>query len=118
MTLDEVFDDLVVIVSEVGAQVDVPREAATFFTAIAAGFDTREDFLRYAKEHARTWFVSIAGPPDWLQESEWAFDDGKPMVFVGHLDVPASAGYMHDDARFFLFWNPENGTTKSVIQTS
>ena len=40
------------------------------------------------------------------------------MVFVGALDRGPEVSGLHDDARFFVFWDPESGVTETVIQVS
>jgi hypothetical protein len=38
------------------------------------------------------------------------------MVFVGSIDAPP--GTFHDEARFYVFWSPEVGTTECVMPTA
>ena len=119
MILDDVYADLIRLVSEIGAQVDVPVESECFFGDWASSFNgTHEEFLRYVKDNLSEWFKCVGSPPEWIQAPEWQFSQGKPMVFVGQVSVSAGTGYFHDEARFYLFWNPENGETKSVIQVA
>ena len=56
--------------------------------------------------------------PEWIQEAEWQFADGKPMVFVGQIDVPHAKGVFHDDASFFIFWSPDTGEVRGTIQVA
>ena len=118
MTLDEVYDDLVSIVSEVGAQVDVPREAEAFFTAVVERCATKEDCLEHVRDNLRTWFRAVHSYPVWIQEAEWQFAQGRPMIFVGQVDVPAAKGLLHDDSSFFVFWDPEGGEIRTVSQVA
>lgn len=119
MSLDEVYEQLIPIVSDAGAQVDVPIESERFFSDMAERHTgTAEEFLSYVKENVGGWFKAIGEGPDWLQEAEWQFSDGRPMIFVGQLDIPANAGYFHDDARVFVFWSQTGGETESVMQVA
>jgi hypothetical protein len=118
MTVDEIYEDLMKIVTPFGADVDFPLEAELFLAAAVDPFTDKGECLQFVQEHASDWFRSIADPPDWLQEAEWQFDAGRPMTFVGQLPIPVSTGYLHDDAALFVFWNPENGFTKTVIQVA
>lgn len=119
MTLDEVYERLLPLVSEAHAQVDVPIESEQFFSDMAENYaGTPEEFLAYVRENLGVWFKAVGERPDWIQEAEWQFSGGGPMVFVGQLDVPADAGYFHDDARVFVFWDPATGETKSIIQVA
>jgi len=119
MTLDDVYADLTRIVSEVGAQVDVPIEREVFFSQMLEGFaDHREQFLDYVTKNVQEWFRVVEHGPRWLQEGEWQFSGGRPMVFVGQIDIPAARQFFHDDAAFFVFWNPETGETKTLVQVA
>jgi hypothetical protein len=119
MTLDEVFEDLILIVSEVGAQVYVPAESERFFTEMVEQFDgSRQDLLDHVSSSVGTWFKCFRTRPEWIQEAEWQFHDGRPMMFVGQISVPAGRSGFHDDAAFYLFYDPETGVTKNVIQVA
>lgn len=119
MKLDDVFEELLGIVSNAGAQVDVPIESEQFFETLIEGFQGSEaEFLSYARENVGRWFNSVpAGGPNWMQEAEWQFHNGKPMTFVGEVSIPKAAGLFHDDASVFVFLS-EDGVTKSVIQVA
>lgn len=119
MTFEDIRHDLLLIVSEAGARPDVPTESRRFFTSIVERFgDDREACLDYVRANLTSWFRCVGREPDWIQEPHWQFDENKPMVFVGQVDVHHSLGWFHDEARFFVFWNPENGETRTVIQVS
>jgi hypothetical protein len=116
MSFEEMIPDLFEVVPRSGARPDVPREAEEFFTQLVARFTDREACRRYIEEHLLEWFRCLRDQPAWIQEPDWPWEGGKPMVFVGSLDPPA--GTFHDDARFFVFWSPEIGTTRCVIQVA
>ena len=119
VTLDDVYEDLIALVSEVGAQADVPAEAEAFFSELVAAFPgEREEFVQHARKNLRDWFRAVNAYPVWVQEAEWPFSNGRPMVFVGQIDVPAGKGLFHDDAAFYVFWDPETGDTREVIQVA
>jgi hypothetical protein len=40
------------------------------------------------------------------------------MVFVGQVAVPQPTGYFHDDAAFFVFWNPDTGKVRTIVQVA
>ncbi|MHC4250539.1 MAG: hypothetical protein ACYS9X_15530 [Planctomycetota bacterium] len=114
MTLDEAFPDLVDVVSRYGARPDLPMEAGEYFAGLAASFDNRAALRAELDKRAREMFKSLRGLPEWIQEPEWPWSDGKPMVFVGSIDAPQ--GTFHDDARFFVFWSPDTGARECIIQ--
>jgi len=117
MTFNDVYEDLLVIVSEAGARPDMPYEAEIFFTQLVDGFEgSRDELLDHVRANVVTWFRSLDAPPDWLQDAEWAFFDGRPMVFVGQIELPPERTGLHDAAAFFVFWDREAGVTETVIQ--
>jgi hypothetical protein len=118
MTLDDVFVDLLVIVSEVGARPDLSTGADAFFEEMVGSFvGSKEEFLDHVRQNLRTWFRSVSGYPEWYQSEEWQYNRGVPMLYVGHLNVPASALGFQQDTRVFVFWDLETGETKTVIQS-
>ena len=79
--------------------------------------ETREDLLEYARTNASEWFRWADKPPEWIQDAEWPFaDDGKPMVFLGQIDVPAASRIFHDEGRVFVFIDSNGGEVKTVTQ--
>ena len=119
MKLDDVYEDLLGIVSCARAQVDVPIESEHFFEALVEGFQgSKEEFLSYVRANIERWFNSVpAGGPNWIHEAEWKFHNGKPMTFVGEVLIPKEAGLFHDDASVFVFLS-EDGVTKCVVQVA
>ena len=63
-------------------------------------------------------FRSVGTDPRWIQNPNWQVAGGRPMVFVGQVDVPASAGLFHDDAAFYVFWGPATGEVRGVVQVA
>jgi hypothetical protein len=116
MTFNEMLPDLYELVSPTGAMPDSPLEAEEFFTQLVAQFSDRASLRQHVATHVPQWFRSLRQPPDWIQNPEWLWEGGKPMVFVGSIDAPR--GTFHDDARFYVFWSPGIGTTKCVIQVA
>lgn len=119
MNLDDVYSELLELVSKHGTQLTAPIEAEEFFTRQVESFNgSREQLLEHFRVNLPTWFRAISDQPRWIQEAEWQFTRGEPMVFVGQLDVPAGTGIYHDDASFFVFVDPRSGETKTVIQVA
>lgn len=119
MELDDIFEELLVLVTDYGAQVDVPIESEQFFTTLIEEFHgTQAEFLSFVRDNLPLWFRSVPEHgPSWIQEAEWQFHDGKPMLFLGEIPIPKSAGLFHDDAAVFVFLS-EDGVSKSVIQVA
>ncbi len=116
MTFEEAIDELFDVIPRYGARPDVPIAAEEFFTELAARFDDRARLRHYLEANAAAWFRWLREPPDWIQDPDWPWAGGRPMVFVGSIDAPP--GTFHDDGRFNLFWSPEIGITQCVIQVS
>lgn len=119
MDFDSVYDELLDIVTTFGVDVDAPLESREFFEQVVANFfGTREELLTYIRINMPTWFRSVSERPDWLQSSDWQFSNGRPMIFIGQIDVLPNSGLFHDQARFFIFWHPEWDETKTVLQVA
>lgn len=54
--------------------------------------------------------------PEWIQDPEWQFNDGRPMIFIGQLEIKHNKIRLHDDAVFYVFLDRESGITKTIIQ--
>ena len=106
-------------VTKLGALPDFPGEAREFLEREYGKFGGGPDeFVEYVRANAAHWYRSVAEPPPWIQEAEWQYDAGRPMVYVGSVQVSTESGFFHDDATFYVFWSPDLGTTKTVIQVS
>jgi len=118
MTLDDVYKELLVVASEAGTQIDVPIESEQFFEGLLSGFSgSKDEFIEHVRANIGEWFRCVGEGPRWIQEAEWQFHDGQPMVFLGQIDIPKSAGLFHDDASVLAFLSP-CGVTKNVIQVA
>ncbi|WP_088251730.1 hypothetical protein [Fimbriiglobus ruber] len=116
MTFEEAIPELFGVISRYGARPDVPIEAAEFFTGLVTHFEDPATLRRHLEAEAAGWFRSLRGQPDWIQDAEWPWSNGRPMVFVGSIDAPS--GTFHDEARFYVFWSPETGTRECVVQVA
>ena len=106
-------------ITRYGALPDYPSDARDFLQRQLDEFvGTDEQFVSYIRSKSGEWFRSAAGLPPWIQEAEWQYADGRPMLYVGYVGLPENSGWLHDEARFFVFWSPELGMTKVVIQVS
>lgn len=110
--LDSIYTLLLPVTHERGADVDVD-----FLAPIAETFDgTSEEFVEYVRDRASEWYRSLGDGPNWMQEPEWQYFEGRPMVFVGALERRPRETGLHDDAVFYVFWDPPTGVTQTVIQ--
>lgn len=60
-------------------------------------------------------FRCLKSPPRWLQSPEWPFAEGRPMVFVGQLDMGPLA---HDDAQVYVFADEATGEIRTIVQSA
>jgi hypothetical protein len=124
------FDNLTVykLIIEVGAiyAVDPSMSIASeeFFRALLAdykGDETPEQVRKWLDDEMASNFIVFDKRPEWIQSAEWPFRDGKPMIFVGQLDVRRSASdvtrrFIHDDTSYYLFTPQEKGPLEVVMQ--
>jgi hypothetical protein len=119
MKYADVEKDIFLLVSEVGVRADIPIESEEFFTAIVENFSgSPDELLSHIKSNLNYWFRHLGKKPCWLQEPEWQFSNGKPMIFIGQINVSNVSQYFQNEAAFFCFWDPETGETKTIIQIS
>ena len=116
MISDEIYKDLVAAVSNVGA--DITADCERFLSDLRTDFQGSDgEFVKYVQANVETWFRVVNSFPAWVQNADWQFHRGKPMVFVGETPIPKAAGLFHDDACVFVFLS-DDGVTKCVIQVS
>lgn len=54
--------------------------------------------------------------PKWTQDPEWPFDEGKPMFFVGQIELGINRDGNRFISTFYVFWNMETGETTTICQ--
>ena len=114
MIPDEIYGALLSAVSNVGA--DITSDCEQFLSALRTDFNgTDNAFVEYVRANIRGWFRAVGAYPEWIQNADWQFHKGKPMLFVGDIEIPKSAGLYHDDACVYVFLS-EDGVTTSVVQ--
>ncbi|MDP1798991.1 MAG: hypothetical protein Q8K78_15970 [Planctomycetaceae bacterium] len=117
MTLDDVFDDVLEIVSRAGGRIsgDIEPFLADQIAAIPG---TKREVVSAIQAKISEWFRCATDPPNWIQEAEWPTYNGKPMVFVGQIIVAPTSRLFHDDAGAYVFIDPDSGVTTTVIQVA
>jgi len=70
------------------------------------------------KEHMKAQvkkdFICLKKPPKWIQDYNWPFRNGKPLVFVGQLDLDIEI--FHDKGAVYVFLDSETGDIETVKQ--
>ncbi|MBD5135606.1 MAG: hypothetical protein HDT39_06545 [Lachnospiraceae bacterium] len=77
-----------------------------------------DDLVTLLRADIKKDFKVLDKKPDWLQDPEWQFNNGRPMEFVGQLEIGHDKNGLYDDAVFYVFWDREMGITKTIIQTA
>lgn len=72
-----------------------------------------KDLQLWLKEKIKTDFRCLKTQPKWLQSPEWPIASGKPMVFVGQLDISELS---HDSAQAYLFFDEDKRSFHTITQ--
>jgi hypothetical protein len=118
MMYEDVYKELLAIGRKHEFRPDVPLEAEDFFRDLVSRYNGPGEMLStWLEEQAIKYYRSLVKPPEWLQDPEWPVFQGKPMLFVGQVDLPeGSTPLLNHSASFFIFWDYESGVTKVVVQ--
>ncbi|MCQ3930164.1 MAG: hypothetical protein DPW16_06860 [Chloroflexi bacterium] len=63
----------------------------------------KEGLTTYLDKAMAEAFIAYGERPRWIQSADWPFHNGKPMIFVGQIDIPGEVGGFHDDTSFYIF---------------
>ena len=87
-----------------------------FFTLWKQFSGDKRERQGYFERAIKRDFKVMKEYPHWLQETEWQFHNGKPMIFVGQLDATIRRDGGLYGVSFYVFWDEKDGTTKTVTQ--
>ncbi len=73
------------------------------------------DLRAWIKQAIPARYRCLGKPPRWLKSPKWLHDKGRPLVFVGQLDV---GELHHDDAQLYVFHDERDGSYRTVVQTT
>ncbi|NIJ78421.1 hypothetical protein FHT08_003555 [Xanthomonas campestris] len=59
-------------------------------------------------------FRFLKAAPKWLQSPDWPFVEGRPLVFVGQIDI---GSLRHDTAQLYIFYDEHTGTFVTSSQS-
>ena len=93
-------------------------ESENYFYGLLSNFQgKKEELMSYLSEQIKKDFKFLKEMPQWLQVSDWKFHNGKPMCFVGQMEVKVNQdGYIHS-LMFYVFWDMDTGITETIIQS-
>jgi len=72
-----------------------------------------KELQAWLKEKIKFDFRYLKVPPKWLQSPVWPMVDGKPMVFLGQLDISELS---HDNAQAYLFFDEGKQSFHTITQ--
>lgn len=115
---DNTYFLLISICKEFGVDPSTSIESEEYFRELLknyTGHDDEASIRFWLREKVSQNFVSITERPNWIQGSEWPVVEGKPLMFVGQIDidVPNDAGVFHDATSFYVF--TDSHTTPVVV---
>lgn len=94
-------------------------ESEKYFISLLDEFKTLKgsELFKALSERVQQDFVALNGVyPDWIQSSDWQFNDGKPMIFIGQLEKDYNKLGISSAIVFYIFYDKETGDIKSVSQ--
>jgi hypothetical protein len=66
------------------------------------------------KNNFNQYFKFQSKPPKWLQNQQWLIKKGKPLYFVGQLELKQES--FHDNGVVYVFLNTETGEIETIKQ--
>ena len=94
-----------------GIDPGISDETRRYMWALAGryrGDGAAADFERWLEEEIPRRFVALAERPRWIQQPEWPFSEGQPMIFAGQIDIATderaeARQLFHDDTAIDIF---------------
>ena len=115
-------EDTLEMLYELGEELEIDplssAESENYFYGLLSNYQGKKEELRsYLREQIKQDFKYLEDMPEWLQESDWQFHNGRPMCFVGQMEVKVNQdGYIHI-LMFYVFWDMDTGITETIIQS-
>lgn len=112
---------VVEVAQRYGVHPSMSTDSERFFGQLLEQFTGDSNNLpAWLEERILRDFVAVNERPRWIQNPEWPFSDGNPMIFAGQIDLTAqqeglSAVQFHDDTSLYIFID-KKGQTRVVIQ--
>jgi hypothetical protein len=114
----QIYTMLLRICAEYQADPSESLESENYFrTLLSTYIGTSDEFslAQWLTQHISESFISMRDRPQWIQGFSWPFHNGKPMIFIGQLDIKANH-YFHDDTSIFVFMPQNQGAITVVMQ--
>ncbi len=105
----QVFELVSDVSGRYGVSPSMSTDAEQFFSSLLAEYTgDLENLTSWLEERLSEHFVAVGARPSWLQGPEWPFANGRPMIFVGQIDLTIQNGGIaselyHDDTSLYVF---------------
>lgn len=80
-------------------------------------YTTIQDLIVSLEKIIKKDFIVMNKAPHWIQGSDWQFNNGKPMIFIGQISKGYNNLGISCDMVFYVFYDPTDGCVKTIIQT-
>ena len=112
------------IVFDYGVEPLTSIESEKYFRDLIAQYDGEKDddlFKNWLSEKIEQQFLCFDTRPEWIQHPEWPFYEGKPMIFVNHVDVLVEScekiGLTRiNDRRLYIFMARDKDVSEVIWQ--
>ncbi|WP_435004987.1 hypothetical protein [Xanthomonas arboricola] len=86
-----------------------------FSLAIEGQGDSKgKELVRILKDKIAQDFRFLKSAPKWLQGPDWPIVEGRPLVFVGQIDI---GSLRHDTAQLYIFYDDHTGAFVNFSQS-
>jgi hypothetical protein len=94
-------------------------EMENYFANLVQEFrGSPSDLYAWVRPKIEQSFRCVTSIPRWIQDPDWQLSSNSPMVFVGQIDCPPAGGLFHDDASFYVFFDPTSGKRSTIVQVA
>lgn len=115
---DDIFELLLELGNEIGIAPFSSVESENYFCELLKDYSgDKNEVKRYFEDAIKRDFQIMKEKPRWIQEGDWQFHRGKPMIFVGQLDATIKQDGVSYGISFYVFWDYKDGVTKTVTQS-
>ena len=80
-------------------------------------YTTIPDLIVSLEKIIKKDFIVMNKAPHWIQGSDWQFNNGKPMIFIGQISKGYTNLGISCDMVFSVFYAPTDGCVTTIIQT-
>jgi len=107
----QMYELLLDICNRYGVDPSASFETEAFFQSLLKAYNSELEETQletWLDEQIPRHFAALNDRPRWIQDAEWPLVNGKPMVFVGQVDISIqdselASQMFHDDTSFYVF---------------